>query len=210
MADINRHYEALLNEHGKDKDFITSYSTQKLEVKILQHYKNQLTIQKGKTRRGNLMFSKEISIEEALRKEHSMKTKFHTKLCDVAFALRQIIFDADYTPLPAVRLFFTHLIGGSDDRTCSSNSKQRRIQSISEDVIFATTSGRKKPSKHLKVGLAIKSITGSKKFIEVMNRLGHSASYSTIQELETELTFHATKEAVNSPEMKLNKNRRRF
>ena len=42
-----------------------------------------------------------------------------------------------------------------------------------QDAIFATTSGRKKPKKHLMVGTALKSLTGSRKVIEIMNKVGH-------------------------------------
>ena len=40
-----------------------------------------------------------------------------------------------------------------------------RIKSISEDVVFATTSGRQRPAKHLQIGIAIKSLTGSEKLL---------------------------------------------
>ena len=37
--------------------------------------------------------------------------------------------------------------------------------------------------------MVIKSITGSHKVIDILNRLGHSMSYTTVEELQTELTF---------------------
>ena len=66
--------------------------------------------------------------------------------------------------------FFKYLIGGPYPRWGNSPSKTRRISSISQDVIYATTSGRHKPAKHLQIGLALKSLTGSRKVIEMMNR----------------------------------------
>ena len=83
---------------------------------------------------------------------------------------------------------------GPGCRTSDSSSKIRRVKSISDDVVFSMTSGRKKPSKHLKLGLAMKSLTGSKKVIELLNHYGHCASYTTIEELETELTFSSNSE----------------
>ena len=47
--------------------------------------------------------------------------------------------------------------------------------------------------------MAIKSLTGSRKVIDPINRLGHCASYSTIEELETELTFEVTREKRLTP-----------
>ena len=96
--------------------------------------------------------------------------------------------------------FLKYVICGPDPRRNNSIIKNRRIESICQDVIFATTSGLKIPSKHLQVGLVMKSLTGSKKAVEILNRLGHSVSYNTVEELETELTFTATKENLLSPD----------
>lgn len=57
----------------------------------------------------------------------------------------------------------------------------------------------KRPKKHLQVGLVLKSLTGSRKVIEMLNRLGHCVNYHTVQEIETELTFEAAKATKNTP-----------
>ena len=50
----------------------------------------------------------------------------------------------------------------------------------------------KTPHKtYMQHGLAMKSLTGSRKVVEVLNRLGHCVSYSVTEELETELTYEA-------------------
>ena len=64
---------------------------------------------------------------------------------------------------------------------------------MSEDVVSAATPGLKKPQKHLVLGIALKSLTGSRKIIEIMNRLGHSASNHTIEEAVTEAKFESAK-----------------
>ena len=43
------------------------------------------------------------------------------------------------------------------------------------------------------LGMAIKSLTGSKTVLQILNRYGYCSSYNTIQEIETELTFKANK-----------------
>ena len=97
-----------------------------------------------------------------------------------------------------VQNFFKFLIGGPDSRKWDLESRKRKIKSISEDV-FSTTSGIKKPSKHLQLGLAIKSLTGSRNVVEILNRMGHCVSYSTVEELETELIFEANKNSKETP-----------
>ena len=44
-----------------------------------------------------------------------------------------------------------------------------------------------KPQKHLLLPFAIKSLTGNVELIKIMNRLGHSVSYSQMEELDTTL-----------------------
>ena len=87
---------------------------------------------------------------------------------------------------------FTHLVVGPDHRSHEFTSKIRRIESLAADTVFPRTNGKKKTSNHLKLGLAVKSMAGSKKLIGMLNRYGHYVSYSTKKELETELTITVT------------------
>ena len=59
-------------------------------------------------------------------------------------------------------------------------------------MVFAATSGRRRPVKHLQIGMAIKSLTGSKKVATILNRLGHCIHYIGIEELETELSYNCS------------------
>ena len=82
--------------------------------------------------------------------------------------------------------FFTVLYTGSDQQPDIEKMK-RLEQSVSQDVIYATTRGRTKPGKHLTLGLGLKSMTGSRKVIEVLNRHGHCIGYHTAEIIETDL-----------------------
>ena len=62
-------------------------------------------------------------------------------------------------------------------------------------------------SKNLKLELVIKSLTDIKKVIEMLNHYGLCSSYTTIQELETEVTFCSYSEnIITPPEMKRSPN----
>ena len=145
-----------------------------------------------------------------MRNETLASTKEDVKIKEVAFLIRKSILDCKHQPLPEnitledvrkgevetpeiLEKFLTYLIAGPDSRMHESDVKQRRIKSISDDVIYATTGRKKKPSKHLMLGMAIKSLTGSKTVLQILNRYGYCSSYNTIQEIETELTFEANK-----------------
>ena len=62
-----------------------------------------------------------------------------------------------------------------------------------------TTSGLKKSQKHLTLGLALNSLTGNRKVVEMMWRFGYCASYHTIKEFENEMTIEATKSVKATP-----------
>lgn len=49
------------------------------------------------------------------------------------------------------------------------------------------------------IGIALKGLMGSRKVIEIMNCLGHFASFHTIEEVETETTFESAKRNVVTP-----------
>ena len=49
-------------------------------------------------------------------------------------------------------------------------------------LLYVTTRARIKPGKHLCMGLALKSMTGSQKVVEILNRFGHSVGYHTKDE----------------------------
>ena len=71
--------------------------------------------------------------------------------------------------------------------------------------IFAATAGLKKPQKYLMLGIALKSLTGSREIIEIMNRLEDCVSYHIIEEVESEATFESTNRSLLTPiRMKLN------
>lgn len=85
--------------------------------------------------------------------------------------------------------FYRTLLCGNRARSKESNVCNRLVQSFSEDVIYAITNGRIKTAKHITLGIAIKSLTNSRKLLDILNRFGHSCSYTIVEELETEATF---------------------
>lgn len=65
--------------------------------------------------------------------------------------------------------------------------------------MYATMNGNIKTSKHVCLGLTIKSLTNSKKIVDLLNRFGHCISYTALLELETEATLSLTNRAEVCP-----------
>ena len=206
VADLNRFYEKLVNDLIGDESDVSS-NVRKLEEKIMNYFGDRIQLVRAKTIRGNLICDKKYTTEEAIRL--SDKQNIQTKIRDVALFLRREVLQADYIPLPStVSLedirkgevntpedlvkFFRYLVGGPYVGRELTAPKSYRITSISEVVVFEAISGRRRPAKHLQIGMAIKSLTGSKKVATMLNRLGHCINYNGIKELETGLTYNCS------------------
>ena len=106
-----------------------------------------------------------------------------------------------------LKIFIIYLISGSDIKRNNTTSKSCRIETICQDIIYAASAGRKKSGKHLQLGMVMKSVTGSQKFIEILNHLGHCDSYNLVEEIETELTYAANEKEILTPSgMNMNAN----
>ena len=64
------------------------------------------------------------------------------------------------------------LYAWSESGPCSSR-KTRLTDSSSLDAIFACSGGKLIRGKHLSLGIALKSMTGSKSLVLLLNRFGH-------------------------------------
>lgn len=85
--------------------------------------------------------------------------------------------------------FQKKVIAGTNYRRLQHPRTDALAKSFSEDLIYATFNGSVKLSKQICLGLALKSLTNSKKIINILHRYGHCRSYSTLEGLETEATF---------------------
>lgn len=96
--------------------------------------------------------------------------------------------------------FYRTLLGGLNQRRRQSVDCHRKVKSLAEDAIYATRNGQVKTSKHVTLGMAMKSLTSSRKVIDILNRFGHCCSYNTIEELETEATFFSADSSSICPQ----------
>ena len=206
IPDLKRHYKTLLYEFGGPEYEHFEITTTKFEEKLKSLFIGKVAIHPTANKRmGNIVFSSELSLAEAIANANSALISEEMKHREVAFELRKSIQQQEKRKLPAdatvediikgevdipdkLRRFVHHLVSGPANKSKSTSSKMRRVESISADIVFCATNGNKKPAKHLKLGMALKSITGSTKIGKIRNRYGHCASNDTVEELETEMT----------------------
>uniref|UniRef100_A0A2H1WQX7 SFRICE_024035 n=1 Tax=Spodoptera frugiperda TaxID=7108 RepID=A0A2H1WQX7_SPOFR len=114
-------------------------------------------------------------------------------------ALPRDLINGECTIPDKLDRFFKTLIGGRDIRRKNGVNCKRLSNSIVSDTIFCVTNGTIKPSKHITLGMTIKSLTSSRKIINILNRLGHCCNYTTLEELETEATYSSEYRTEISP-----------
>lgn len=86
---------------------------------------------------------------------------------------------------------------GSNFKYKLTKDCKRKSLSLAEDLIFNASHGKIKTSKHITLAMTSKSITSSRKVVEIVNKYGHCCSYNTIEELETEATFSSLSRSLS-------------
>ena len=79
--------------------------------------------------------------------------------------------------------FYKILHTGSESGSCSSR-KTHLNNSSSADAIFPCSGGKHIPGKHLSLGLALKSMAGSKSVVSLLNRFGHCIGDETVRRMD--------------------------
>ncbi|CAH0562925.1 unnamed protein product [Brassicogethes aeneus] len=180
------------------------FSSHHIEKKLLQTFKNQIKIitikhkKIVKTYQGHILEDQEFTELE------------NTDIIErAALILRQQILNMDPDRIPdemtaddlikgesttpkAVHIFYKTLLSGASRRRKESSKCKRIVESLADNSIYAVSNGKIKPSKHITLGMALKSLTSSKKVVNLVNKFGHCCSYTVIEELETEATFVST------------------
>ena len=85
--------------------------------------------------------------------------------------------------------FLCTLLTGNRDLTegeCCQRV-QRLMQSFSQDLTFGVTKGRIKQPEHIPLPYAVKTLTNNVELVSILNRYGHSISYSHLEEINTAL-----------------------
>jgi hypothetical protein len=95
-------------------------------------------------------------------------------------------------PPPLLIKFLQHLLKSSEKHsTIRSENITRIISSYAADIIHGVTRGKFVTAKHYLLALGLHNLTGSRKVIDINNRLGHCISYNKTCEIETALAEKA-------------------
>lgn len=173
-----------------------------LQKRILTIFGDKIAIKKCRNK--NVVFCKNTTLTLGLLLNMANENNNQYNSQKAALHLRREILSVERRPLPEnldrshilsgecdipenLKTFLRYLLIGSKSKP--ENLKNIKIDSLAHDIIYNVTNGTVKPSKHLELGLTAKTLTGSKRVITLLNKFGHSISYSLAEELETEPTY---------------------
>lgn len=220
---VKKEYQTLLVEQSKslsDSISSNSFSDRHLERKLVETFDQKIKIIYAEKKKFLAPFSahilafndlfKSMTIKETIRSvAHQLREEIFnstkTKLPDEFTAENLIKGEFDYVP-DLMKCFLETLISGNVShlskkaREKRTNKNELTIFSLGQDLIYATMSHKIKTSKHITLGLAVKSMCNSKKIINILSKYGHCCSYTTLEELETELSFSTANSTNVFPE----------
>ena len=208
LASLHQRYLTNLDEST------SIYDARSLKDKILREYPAQIKTHKLSNKEGTIIYNAKISQDAAVMKINTS----HNTLLETAYHLRSLIKEMEHNqePLPQkltaeflnkgqaeppedLVTFFKVLFTGKTGDV-KNDKITRLISSICDDTEYATSRGRIKPGKHLTMGLGMKSITGARKVIDILNRMGHCICYHTVEEIETSLATDISSRQSSTPD----------
>ena len=198
LTDLLDRYKTVYIDEGGDEIKSQRFNVQNLAKKLRKQFEeSELKIQAESTRkilwRGDLTYSSALNIA----KQHSQIAD--NSIWECAMKLRKEILSIQPKPLEeplnaqkvlageveppdSLKEFFTTLYGGNSSGL--SARKERFVDSSAADVMYACSGGKFLPGKHLSLGLTVKSITGSKNAVTLLNKFGHCASNEKIRRID--------------------------
>lgn len=217
LVSLHRRYCSLVSsEEGRDVG-MPMISVQYLGKKISEALGSKIMMDKRSKKEGVVVFRSQETKAHALLRAHNCTSHEETIVMEAARILRNVVLDLHKSspqlsstmntedfkngqaqPPNILIQFFEGLYSNLKKEMSSTTS--RRAWASSCDVMYGVTGGMLKSSKHLCLGMAMKSMTGSRKIVEILNRLGHCIDYHTIEEFETELAFDIASKTEETPD----------
>ena len=102
-------------------------------------------------------------------------------------------------PPDSLMLFYKFLLQSqSTVHKKSPEYVERLVRSFASDIIGAVSQGKTITEKQFLLALGLHNITGQRKVMEIVNRLGHSLTYNTTCEAETSFAAKAQQQLSNA------------
>lgn len=200
---LNLFRQYLLEEYGYE-NLPKCFDTSNLQSEILEYFKGSVIIINNRGRKHV------VSASASLENIDMTHVNEESTINSSALFLRSIVLRVEKNPISenvtapklikgeceipyALLRFYCILLTGGDVDKIKDPKMLVLARSYASDVIYAIHRGTVKTSKHITLGITVKSLTSSEKLVRLLHSYGHCISYSKVLELETEATYAISK-----------------
>ena len=197
---LKRYHDSYISFGGQSSD-LESYTGQNLCKRLRGKFsESELTMWSEKHRHGALVCKFGTTEDEAQRLLSSKSESEKSVMRSCAEILRRSIFTSKKYPLNTdsaesvmkgevevpneVNYFYTKLYNDDENGRKTKKIRRRLVQSSTADAVFNCSGSKLLPGKHISLGLTLKSISGSKRVVNLMNRYGHCVSNETLRRID--------------------------
>lgn len=215
FTDVYQHYSSIFEEEKPEAgsgSYLPLFQPQTLLAKILESFP---ILTKTSIKNRNYLHKRDLTVEEIHTKSFQRREDLMIRIKKTAFEIRKIVKDMNKRDLPKNNLTLKHVLEGECDipielftlieclvkgpKGQTSDRKNMKISSICNSIIFTMSNGEIKPASCMTLALTTKSITGSRKMLNILNRMGFCISYTVTEEIETELAYGCSQQSSILP-----------
>ena len=210
---LNRFNLCFASEGGNDHALS---SVQTLSNKLRKMFDPKTLTIKADSTKKMIVFKTGIPENEARKIAAVDKQSIDTTFGNCAMEMRRQILQLESNPLEEplsansimkgeveipsiVTNFFRTLYTGAVKT--KSNRKERLVESTSAVVVYSCSGGKLLPGKHLSLAIGLKSMSGSKQIVSLLNRFGHCASNEKVRRVDIGLESTITENSELLPEV---------
>ena len=182
---------------------------------LLKRFGNKLKIHSPKGKKSGVILYSANLAAEAIRVAYDYMSTEEGHFTKTAILLRKKLKGVDKVEVsgypsakevakgdasPKIVKIFFEVLHGVPNPEKYSDKVDRYAESTSQDALFLVNGGHIKPEKHISLGIAIKSISGSRKLINILKWFGHCVNYHCIEELETDVASAIERQGEACPD----------
>ena len=107
---------------------------------------------------------------------------------DISLKLgRQVIPDSLYSFLHWFVSHWDHHEDVSETTRCFNEDDERRVLMLGQDMVHTSTGCRIRTPEHVRLGITVHHLTGSKQLVILLNKIGHCCSFNDVELITTSL-----------------------
>ena len=184
---------------GGSPENIKAYTVQHFGEKIQRHYQHELSVKAEMGKKKIIWKTSSMSINQAYQYIENKPVPEKLLIWKCASLLRheilaleskelqeplnvEDILKGEVQPPDLLKSFFQVLYAGETGNI--SMRKERLVDSSAADAVYSCSGGKLLPGKHIALGCAVKSKTGSRGMVSLLNRFGHTISNETVRRID--------------------------